>query len=76
MSNKVLVTVDLPDATSFQVDEFEAEMLKAGAVFMTEGMRSGYEPALRKFYRLNSFADLDAAWQRHAFGDGAAARGN
>ncbi len=44
------------------------------AQFVAEGMRGGYEAALRKFYNLKSFDDLDVAWQRHALGEGAAAR--
>jgi tetratricopeptide (TPR) repeat protein len=42
--------------------------------FMADGMRGGYEAALRKHYNLQSFADLDAAWQRHAFGEDGSAR--
>ncbi len=44
------------------------------AQFMADGMRGNYETALRKHYGVQSFQDLDAAWQRHAFGEGEGAR--
>ena len=37
---------------------------KVFADFLSDGLRSGYEAALRKHYELNSFADLDKAWQK------------
>ena len=41
--------------------------------FLAEGMRgNSYEAALQKHYKLKSYEDLHASWQRHAFGDEAA----
>ena len=42
--------------------------------FLTEGMRGNWEAALKKHYNLASFQDLQVAWERHALGDGQAAR--
>jgi tetratricopeptide (TPR) repeat protein len=38
------------------------------ARFLREALEDGYEPALRKHYRFRGFADLQARWNRHAFG--------
>lgn len=42
------------------------------AKFLTEGLRGGYEPALRKYYGLQSYAELETGWASHAFKDAAA----
>ena len=35
--------------------------------FLRDGMRSGYEPALRRYYGCRSYADLERRWSGHAF---------
>jgi hypothetical protein len=42
------------------------------ARFMADAMRGNYEEALRKHYSMQSFQELDAAWQQHTFRDGTA----
>ena len=36
--------------------------------FMRDGMQSGYEPALLKYYDIRGYDDLQQRWQRYAFG--------
>jgi hypothetical protein len=36
--------------------------------FMRDGMQSGYESALQKYYDIRSYDDLQQRWQRYAFG--------
>jgi hypothetical protein len=43
------------------------------ARFLREGLDGGYEPALRKYYNVRDFAELEREWQRHAFGGEASA---
>ena len=37
--------------------------------FLREGLRGGYEPALRRHYGINDFNDLEQRWVRYAFND-------
>jgi hypothetical protein len=37
--------------------------------FLREGLRTGYEPALRRHYGINDFAELEQRWLHYAFGD-------
>jgi hypothetical protein len=37
--------------------------------FVRDGLRTGYEPALQRYYGYQSFADLEQRWFRHAFGE-------
>jgi hypothetical protein len=39
------------------------------AQFLREGMRSGYEPALQRYYGINSFDELEKGWYQYAFRD-------
>jgi hypothetical protein len=41
--------------------------------FLRDGLDGGYEPALRKHYGINGFAELQRLWDEHAFGAGVAA---
>jgi hypothetical protein len=41
------------------------------AAFLREGLRGGYEPALRRHYGIQDFNELEQRWHRFAFGDGA-----
>jgi hypothetical protein len=43
--------------------------------FVREGMRTGYEAALQRYYGYQSFNDLEARWVQHAFGEGGASPG-
>ena len=38
--------------------------------FVREGMRSGYEAALRRYYGFQDFNELEQRWRRHAFKEG------
>jgi hypothetical protein len=40
--------------------------------FLRDGLDGGYEPALRKHYGINGFAELQRLWDAHAFGGGLA----
>ncbi len=42
---------------------------QAFTAFLREGMRSGYEPALRKHYKIESFAELERRWRAFAFAE-------
>ena len=42
------------------------------SAFLADGMQSGYEPALKKHYGFQGFAELDARWRTHAFREPAA----
>ena len=44
--------------------------------FMRDGMQSGYEPALQKYYGIHGYDDLQQRWQRYAFSGLAQARAN
>src|ERR1019366_6982247 len=35
--------------------------------FMRDGLQSGYEQALKKYYDIHSFDELQQRWQRYAF---------
>lgn len=37
--------------------------------FLREGMEHGYEPALRRYYGMQSLTDLDHRWAEHVFPD-------
>jgi hypothetical protein len=37
--------------------------------FLREGLRGGYEPALRRHYGIQDFDELEQRWRRFAFGD-------
>jgi tetratricopeptide (TPR) repeat protein len=39
------------------------------AQFLREGMSHGYEPALKRYYGIESFTDLDHRWAEHVFPD-------
>ena len=39
------------------------------ARFLNEGLHSGYEPALRKHYKMQNFAELEKRWRAFAFAD-------
>ncbi len=58
-------------AQSVSIVEFLST--RKGAVvfsrFLREGMESGYEPALRKYYGLSGFKELDLAWRQATFGE-------
>ncbi len=41
---------------------------KAFAHFLRDGLKDGYEPALKADYGINGFDDLQERWQRYAFG--------
>jgi hypothetical protein len=41
--------------------------------FLRDGLDGGYEPALRRHYGINGFAELQRLWEAYAFGGGAAA---
>lgn len=43
--------------------------------FLRDGMRSGYEAALRRHYGLQSFGELEQQWQGYAFRDSLSAGG-
>jgi hypothetical protein len=43
------------------------------AQFLADGLRGGYEPALRKHYGIQGYADLQSRWQGYAFKDSPAA---
>jgi tetratricopeptide (TPR) repeat protein len=36
--------------------------------FLRDGLRGGYEPALKKHFGIDSYADLDRRWNAYAFG--------
>jgi hypothetical protein len=37
--------------------------------FVREGMKGDYEAALRKYYKIQDFAELEQRWRRFAFSD-------
>ena len=39
------------------------------AAFLRDGMREGYEPALRRHYQIQGFADLQGRWRQDVAGD-------
>lgn len=39
------------------------------AQFLRDGLREGYEPALRRHYNIQGFADLQGRWGQHATAD-------
>lgn len=41
--------------------------------FLREGLRGGYEPALRRYYGFEDFSDLERHWIQYAFADQSAA---
>src|SRR5262249_21315141 len=41
--------------------------------FLRDGLRGGYEPALKKHFGIDSYADLDRRWNAYAFGQQSAA---
>jgi hypothetical protein len=41
------------------------------SAFLRDGLRGGYEPALRRHYGIQDFNELEQRWRRFAFGDGA-----
>jgi hypothetical protein len=43
--------------------------------FLREGLRGGYEPALRRHYGFTDFNDLQEHWLQYAFGDQAVSAG-
>ncbi|MBV9125754.1 MAG: hypothetical protein JO112_20585 [Planctomycetes bacterium] len=36
--------------------------------FVRDGLRSGYEPALQRYYGYRDFTELEQRWRQHAFG--------
>jgi hypothetical protein len=43
--------------------------------FVREGMRSGYDGALQKYYGYRSFDELEQRWRKYAFGESSPAQG-
>ncbi len=48
---------------------------QAFSVFLRDGLRNGYETALRQHYGFNSFEDLQRRWQTATLGNGSAYAG-
>ncbi len=38
------------------------------AKFLRDGLASGYEPALQRYYNIQGFTELEQLWMQHAFG--------
>jgi hypothetical protein len=46
------------------------------SAFLRDGLRGGYEPALKKHFGIDGYADLDRRWQAYAFGQQSAYAAN
>jgi hypothetical protein len=57
------------------VDYLSRESPQTFAQFVRDGQRDGYEAALKRYYGINDFDELERRWQRYAFGDATAAAG-
>ncbi|HJT75618.1 MAG TPA: hypothetical protein VJ739_00285, partial [Gemmataceae bacterium] len=57
------------------VDFLSRQSPQTFAQFVRDGQRDGYEAALKRYYGINDFDDLEQRWQRYAFGDATATAG-